>query len=229
MTTGLFIFEGPDAAGKTTLAKELMKLGKDPLYLHLKLHKNLPYRQLMALHIAQREYKRRMVIIDRHWLSEQVYGTVYRGEVATDNIAWDLLEWSIAMNTVNILCCPPPDESVEQFTQAREVRKEHYQLDGRILKCARLYHMATHGKADGCIWEEFKPGCLAQAIVNNGGMLTLHEAFNGLVRALGYNRAGHNPREFAEWIAEYTDYTPAPAGSRKRVLTLELKRCLGRD
>tara|TARA_R100001082_G_C4366172_1_gene162072 strand:+ start:7968 stop:8966 length:999 start_codon:yes stop_codon:yes gene_type:complete len=75
----IIILEGPDGAGKTTLAKELVRQTKG-IYLHLS------YRwpqQIFLYHTAAIRYaarQERPVIIDRWWPSEAIYATSYRGQ-----------------------------------------------------------------------------------------------------------------------------------------------------
>jgi hypothetical protein len=80
---GLIVIEGPDCTGKTTLCGELQRLCPDALYIHA----TYPYENtsdvrvyhLNLLRRAMQESERRLVLLDRLWPSELVYGKVHRG------------------------------------------------------------------------------------------------------------------------------------------------------
>jgi|688.fasta_scaffold682999_2 hypothetical protein len=74
----IIIIEGPDGCGKTTWC-EYYKAMFGAKYMHLALHKNLFAYQTMSLVRAVHWAKKVPVLIDRHWPSEQIYGSVYRG------------------------------------------------------------------------------------------------------------------------------------------------------
>lgn len=81
---GLIIVEGPDCTGKTTLCNYLMRTClPQPVYLHA----TYPYEgtddvrvyHLNLLERAIRLSEKTLVILDRLWPSELIYGTIYRG------------------------------------------------------------------------------------------------------------------------------------------------------
>ena len=65
------ILEGPDCAGKTTLATALKGKLVDYLYKH-----HGQYKHAYKPHIET--LKLQNVIIDRHWPSELIYSTIFR-------------------------------------------------------------------------------------------------------------------------------------------------------
>ncbi len=77
---GLILIEGADRQGKTTLATRLAERHGAAIY-----HCGYRFRdRIFAYHAAVlrravAESCHRLVVIDRHWLSEAVYGNVYRG------------------------------------------------------------------------------------------------------------------------------------------------------
>ncbi|MFA5377443.1 MAG: hypothetical protein WC455_16950 [Dehalococcoidia bacterium] len=80
---GIMIIEGPDCTGKTTLCNELRRICPDALYIHA----TYPYENtadvrvyhLGLLRRAMMAGERRLVLLDRLWPSELVYGAVHRG------------------------------------------------------------------------------------------------------------------------------------------------------
>lgn len=75
------IFEGPDGSGKTTLARAFAD-EMNMRYVHLGPLKNVSYRALARMYVeamlpAIHGYQG--VVMDRSWLSEPIYGKVFRG------------------------------------------------------------------------------------------------------------------------------------------------------
>lgn len=76
---GLIVLDGPDGAGKTTLAKRLCeKYGGRYLHLTYRWKSSMFEYHTAALHHALSMSEKQLVIIDRLWMSELVYSTVYR-------------------------------------------------------------------------------------------------------------------------------------------------------
>lgn len=104
------ILEGPDCAGKTRLAEALKEKLTDYLYIHHGLYKHAygPHKESLKL---------TNVIIDRHWPTELIYGTVFRsGPVYNIN----QMEEDARRNDVNtkfILCLPPKAKVLARFEE----------------------------------------------------------------------------------------------------------------
>lgn len=85
MTPQLFIIEGSDCSGKTTLAKSICAIASCA-YLHARGDKSL-HLAMTAYHQSLTEcaevtlHSNCSVVLDRHWPSEVVYGTVFRKHV----------------------------------------------------------------------------------------------------------------------------------------------------
>lgn len=118
MTGAIIVLEGADAAGKTTLARELVKR-HDARYLHLG-----PYRDIWRWHLgaylrAQRLAARgHVVIVDRHWLSECAYGVVYRDGSAYPVGARCFDRLWLRSAALYVLCVP---------RDAQRQEREHYE------------------------------------------------------------------------------------------------------
>jgi thymidylate kinase len=78
--TGIVCIDGANATGKTTLAEELKKRHNAVVF-----HQTYRFRDKIftyhtaALHLALKLAKTRLVVLDRLWMSEVVYASVYRG------------------------------------------------------------------------------------------------------------------------------------------------------
>lgn len=115
----LIILEGPDGAGKTTLAAELTKryhaeiinhgpyLGEDRIF----------HRYAGSL-MAAFGRAPQDTIFDRSWISEPIYGNVMRDGVNRIGTQAHMLERAaMGLNAVVILCLPPWKECKQTFAK----------------------------------------------------------------------------------------------------------------
>jgi len=78
--TGIVCIDGANATGKTTLAEELRKRhGAIILHQTYRFRNNIFNYHTAALRLAIRLAQNRLVVLDRLWMSEVVYASVYRG------------------------------------------------------------------------------------------------------------------------------------------------------
>ena len=80
MLARIVIFEGPDGVGKTTLIKHIKEqYGKDAYYMHLRVHKDMKLWHTASARLAiSKKQDGKLVLLDRHWPSEQFYSHIYR-------------------------------------------------------------------------------------------------------------------------------------------------------
>jgi thymidylate kinase len=138
--TKILVFEGADSSGKTTLAKAIIERYPSTRYFH-----GLPYigwveeAHRAMLHAAM-NYDN-LVIIDRHWISEYVYGPIFRGKIAySDDVAkeFDLMIRSFGMY---ILCVPSNvREHERRFQRERANKKEMFDSSVEVAMAYR--HLA---------------------------------------------------------------------------------------
>ena len=142
---GVIVIEGCDGTGKTTLANALVdSFGAH--YIHLSYHEGVEAMwavQLQALTIAQAKMHHQLVVIDRHWASENVYGAVFRNSTAMADHAKIMDGYFRKLKAINILCLlSSPERNEELHRRNREKREEMY---SSILGVAERYHALWHG------------------------------------------------------------------------------------
>lgn len=139
----LIILEGPDGAGKTTLANQF----KDYKYVHHGLYRDdnqfeLIERYAQSIHKAEDN-----TIIDRCYLSELVYGRVKRGKSRLGDTGLLLLQALCKANDVReIICLPPKDvvmanwsEKKDDYIKFLSEERAIWELYGSILDNSREY------------------------------------------------------------------------------------------
>lgn len=142
MGAPIFIFEGPDCVGKTTLAKTVARKCNG-----VYIHSTYKFRGKMWLyHLAQlrkslRIAEKRPVILDRWWPSEVVYGNVYRDGPEYGRGYLDLHAIAEAYGAVYTFCMPMQWEQYWAFVQKNfHNEKQMFALDeARINRLWRVY------------------------------------------------------------------------------------------
>jgi len=107
----LFILEGVDSTGKSTLART-MSLELQAVYLHASGHRDI--HQCMYQHhrnlleIAEENLSHGMnVVLDRHWPSERAYGSMLRPELQ-DKYDFEQMQTDVfRLRGTYIWCCRP--------------------------------------------------------------------------------------------------------------------------
>jgi hypothetical protein len=116
------IIEGPDGAGKTTLAKYMMKVTAADLYVHCGPPKCPPF--LEYFNIFQQVDNRHWVL-DRYHLGERVYGPVYREEDGLGAARQRMLERALfSKQAIVVRCLPPLDVVIENWKARKAVGGE---------------------------------------------------------------------------------------------------------
>lgn len=138
---GVIVVEGCDGTGKTTLARKLVA-EHDGIYIHNRYHKNIWPFFMATMRWAQRASQDRLVVVDRHWVSECVYARVYRGG---SDVPWDVRAlarvWA-RLGALNVVCLPPFNVVIENHKKLKGERDEMYE-DVRAV--AARYAMLWNG------------------------------------------------------------------------------------
>jgi thymidylate kinase len=117
----IVILEGPDGAGKTTLAQRYAEAGARVV--HLDRYPGV--KSLARIHLAAMLPALSGVsdiVLDRAWITEWIYGDVYRGGKVRINSERRAELEAIASfcETKVILCLPPLEACLETFRKRRE-------------------------------------------------------------------------------------------------------------
>lgn len=126
----IIILEGPDGAGKTTLAKTIIQIAQKQgadltrketvtaSYLHLRgQHGKNPWHSLFgSLRLAALKPHNHLTVIDRHFMSYDVYGDLYRpGQF--DHVSRYAHRYAIKLGAYLVNCVPNYEKVVKELPQ----------------------------------------------------------------------------------------------------------------
>jgi thymidylate kinase len=144
---GIVLIEGADAAGKTSLAKRLVERF-DARYLHSVVRGDVWRWHVGALRWAAHESQHRLIVMDRFFLSELVYATVFRGKPAYD-VGARVLDRVLRRFAALTVLCVPTDLQEQEARWARgraDGKKEHF---SSVREVIAAYADLRHGNV-GC-------------------------------------------------------------------------------
>lgn len=150
---GIVYIDGPDATGKTTLARYLVEhFGAEYFHGEARWFDKMHYYHLALLRKAVKAAESTLVVLDRHWMSEVIYASVYRNGPKFKHSARMFDRILMSANCVNVIAIPVsgnPDEVNERFNVIAKKRDELYKTDGRMRDVAQGYinlaHKSHHG------------------------------------------------------------------------------------
>lgn len=150
---GIIILEGGDSSGKTTLAEAFKKKYPNSHYLH-----GVPFADCFTEHLkmlkeAIRLSRQKLVIVDRHWISEQVYGPVVRGRSQYD-LAGRCFDRMWRTHAAVYVMCVPKDmlKQHARWKSDRVTGRPEYCTAEQALKVMSRYHALMH--KSGCAPDE---------------------------------------------------------------------------
>ena len=145
MLARIIIFEGPDGVGKTTLINHIRKEFNDSYYMHLRVHKDMKLWHTASARLAiKKKREGKLVLIDRHWPSEQCYSYIYREGPSYDPT--EIVKKLRQEGALYVWCSPEDTNRVkENHRKNRELRHEQYYDIDKVIE---LYDNYWHGLED---------------------------------------------------------------------------------
>jgi hypothetical protein len=139
---GIILCEGSNLAGKSFLIQKISELVPNTKRIHC-IHRykdNMFCYHLGALRHAIRLAQNHLVLIDRLWLSENIYGDVYRGGTLWPHEGRVLQKILNKHAVITVLCLANPDEAQARYLELRADRKEFDEVKND--EVARQYQRA---------------------------------------------------------------------------------------
>ncbi len=132
----LIILDGPDCCGKTTLAQKFKEKYKDKCtvtHLSYRMAGNMGLYHLAAVLHATRRQPDHFHVLDRSWISEEVYGHVYRAGPENRYFNRQLHRIILKYSGVYILCIPHDlQQYLDFYTHVYKDRDEMYDMDENV-------------------------------------------------------------------------------------------------
>lgn len=165
---GIIVLDGTDVAGKTTLAKALIeKYGGHYLHCTYRWKDRMHLYHLATIRMAIKKIQQddKMVIVDRWWPSEMVYGDVYRGGARVPNEGLRILHrLGLRHGVTYVICFRDRDKILDAYTKSKAKRQEMYDADERMVKVHDGYELLYNSIQDQrARWHHYN---LDRAIVN---------------------------------------------------------------
>lgn len=144
----IIICEGPDGAGKTTLAKESFKHYE---YIHNGVFETPDKAYLAYANQISRLEPSSNVFIDRMHISERIYGTIYHGVYMSDAQYYQLDNLLNDLSAVVVLCIPPYEIALrnwasrldEELLADEDTFKQVYQRYESMIYSSRYARLLT--------------------------------------------------------------------------------------
>jgi len=140
----IFILEGPDGAGKTTLAQHMSKQ-LDATYLHLSYRwpDHMFEYHTAAIRWAIRKSHKKPVIIDRWWPSEALYAAEYRGGSKWSQMGRMMDRVARKHGAVYIYCLP--EDLVDYEKRFDKLKSEREEMYDSVMGVAARYRFLWNG------------------------------------------------------------------------------------
>lgn len=146
----IFVIEGPDAAGKTTLAKALCeKLGAKYLHLTYRWPDHMYLYHWAALEQCLKYAAKGPVVLDRWWASELVYAAAFRGGTRWPWMHKMLDRVGLKHRVFYILAQPSNRSAyIDHFNRLKGERLEMYDSMAKVYDLFRDWHHTMKGRMD---------------------------------------------------------------------------------
>ena len=133
----LIIVEGGDGTGKSTLAEALcQRMGAHYMHLTYRFRDRMDQYHTAALELALKRLAYQPVVLDRWWVSEQVYARAFRGQTKWPYMGRMLDRVALKHGATYILC-HSADKHVylDSFEKLKGERAEMYDTMDKVYDC----------------------------------------------------------------------------------------------
>jgi len=156
----VLVLEGADCSGKTTLANNIVSfLGQDNVeYIHSTYQQDMDVFNHHRMNIIRAQEAmasgKSVVVLDRHWISECVYGSEYRSGCSYAPAEEKFHKRLQELDARYIMCVPDRDQQINQHYKRRKENGEMYSsitgvVDRYIdLLCGRHLHYLPQNLVD---------------------------------------------------------------------------------
>jgi thymidylate kinase len=164
---GLIILDGADCVGKTTLANKIAEraqsIGADPVIRH----QGKPvegtcwqvHSDALLEYLQEAFNEEKLVIGDRHFLSEAIYGSVYRTGSEYPYAVRHIDRLLHRFRALRVICAPPIEDVVKMHAEMKKIRFEEY--DSGMDKVGQRYkdlwsgaHSGTSSETTNWVYDE---------------------------------------------------------------------------
>lgn len=157
------ILEGPDAAGKTTLARELEKCGYHVI------HNGPPTSENLFKHYGDQINTAALAptVFDRLHIGEMVYGPILRSKCRINLDQFEELNQKIRnMGGIIVLCIPPWRNVIDCWSERKE--QEHIQKYNQLRESYRVFQDILADTSQGYLhydYTRYDTASFAKALV----------------------------------------------------------------
>lgn len=130
----IIVLEGPDGAGKTTLANEIAKWnGGKYLHLTYRFKDRMFDYHTAAIELAAKYAEQQPVILDRWWPSEKIYADVFRGGSKWPLGGRLLDRVALKLGVTYVMCFPRfKNQHLEEFEKLKASGREMYETVDKV-------------------------------------------------------------------------------------------------
>ena len=144
---GWVVLEGADSSGKTTLGHRLRDLfgGNYTHSVPRKVEEMYEYHKVVT-DFAVVSSRKELVVSDRHWVSETIYGPAFRSFAGFGSSEAQFFDNMIRKHGLYVLCVPADQERQEARFLADRAGGKHEHFDD-VREVMRLYAKLVNGDA----------------------------------------------------------------------------------
>jgi hypothetical protein len=138
----IIVLEGPDGSGKTTLAKYFQEY-YNAIYLHttyrFRKYHDIYQKAIIRIALTKAIMNDRLVVIDRWWISEAIYGEVFRQGSTWPNLGEKLDEVLRFFGGLYIFCLP--DNFIKYMSLYKKLIDTRTEMYPNMESMANIYSL----------------------------------------------------------------------------------------